>query len=84
MAAGSRNQGSLQVDDLLAAHGLRLLGADAVSAVTVDHAGFQLFPLDEDTLPACGGGTAHTAAALVPLAMVPGSGSSDDGSEACT
>ena len=71
------------MDDLLAAHGLRVLGADAVSAVTVDHAGFQLFPLDEDALPACGGGAAQTAAALVHLAMVPGSSSSDDGSEAC-
>ena len=72
------------MDDLLAAHGLRLLGADAVSVVTVDHAGFQLFPLDEDALPACGGAAAQTAAALVPLAMVPCSSSSDDGSEACT
>ncbi len=72
----------MQVDDLLAAHGLRVLGAGAVSAVALDHAGFQLFPLDEDALPACGGSAAQTAAALVPLAMVPCSGSSDGGSEA--
>ena len=73
------------MDDLLAAHGMRVLGGDAVSAVTLDHAGFQLFPLAEDALPACGGGEAQTqtAAALVPLAMVPGSSSGDEGSEPC-
>jgi hypothetical protein len=75
------------VDDLLAAHGLRLIGAGAVSAAVLHHAGFQLFPLDEDALPPAdeAGAECQTAAALVPLGMLPADSSrgseSSSGSE---
>ena len=70
----------VQVDDLLEAHGVQLLGKGGASAVILQHAGFQLFPLQEDALPPpCHGSTeVQTAAALVPLAMVPEGSSSEE------
>ncbi|KAK9841824.1 hypothetical protein WJX81_005480 [Elliptochloris bilobata] len=64
LRAPDKDDSPIMVDDLLSAHSMRLLGEGAVSAVTVDHEGFQLFPLDEDALPSCSGGDAQTAAAL--------------------
>ena len=70
----------MQVDDLLEAHGVQLLGKGGASAVILKHAGFQLFPLQEDALPPpCHGSTeVQTAAALVPLALVPEGSSSEE------
>lgn len=58
------------------------MGAGAVSAAVLHHAGFQLFPLDEDALPPAGeaGAECQTAAALVPLGMLPAGSSSDSSS----
>ena len=38
----------IQVDDLLQSNAICLLGPQAVHAVAISHAGFQLYPLDED------------------------------------
>lgn len=79
-AAGLCKPLHVQVDDLLEAHGVQLLGKDGASAVILQHAGFQLFPLQEDALPPpCHGSMeVQTAAALVPLALVPEGSSSEE------
>lgn len=55
---------SVQVDDLLTSRGKGTVGEHAVRAVTINHPGLSLYPLDNEQLVEMGGELAIGAALL--------------------
>lgn len=69
------------MDNLLHSNGILLVGANAVSSVAVEHEGWALYPLGDEKQQDEGQAKLQTAAAFVPLHMMPAESSSSSSSE---
>ncbi len=69
----------MQVDDLLYMNNLSLVGSSAVNSVAVDHEGWALYPLGDESQQEVANGDApmQTAAVFVPLHMMPAASESE-------